>query len=261
MKLCRFELNESPGTARSGVLHDEKMYETDGRNATAAHDLGKLALLPPIGRPPSVRVFDVHRDAVGNPKLSYDFLNPARIIGPAAELPSPEIARDLEIEPRVAMVLKDDGERVETGEAADLVLGYAVMNTFVAPQELAEEESAGLPPGRSKDVAFAIGPWLTTPEDLAEQRAGTTNESFVWSYRIRVNGEEIETGEARPEVSFAEMIHFASQGGPVLAGELLAGPKLPISPLSDSANGHGLLPGDRVDVEVAGLGLLVSRIV
>ena len=260
MKLCRFVLNDAPEHARSGVYHDGKVYETDGERAIGIHEPGKISLLPPLGTPPAARVFIEYRRPDGDVGLTYRFQNVASIAGPNGEVAMPPALIGLDFDLHVVGVVSEKAESVERHEGASFVLGYALMIVLYDPEMADQERALGLPMGPVYDVGGALGPFLTTPEDLAEFTVGTDTTSFEWRYRIKVNDAEVATGVQTGEPAFAELLHIVSDRRPIFPGEVLAWPAIKKPLLSDSPLGRPLIETDRIEAVVDGLGTLVVRI-
>ncbi len=242
-------------------MYENRVYETDGEKAIGIHELGAIALLAPVGRPLAARIFDSYLGADGSRRLAYEFVNPARIVGPAAEVALPDWATDLDVEVRVCCAISDAGEQIDRTEAPGFILGFAIETLFVAPTELAEARAAAMPQAQAKDIGVAMGPYLSTPDDLTDYLVEPKGAAYRWSYTVTVNDQEVASGVAEPEESFADLLGMASRNGAVHAGEVIAGLPLPIPPLASTCLGRGLLAGDRIDVAIEGLGVLVTRIV
>jgi 2-keto-4-pentenoate hydratase/2-oxohepta-3-ene-1,7-dioic acid hydratase in catechol pathway len=236
MKLCRFVLTHDPEVARSGIFHDGRIYETDGKQAVGVHDPSKVRFLSPIGAPPSVRFFDPTPEG----GLAYRYGNPSALLDPRAEVDVPPGMLALDLEVRLAVVVADSGEQIEADEAEAFVLGVAVVLAFVGPEFLASD------PVRARDLPAILGPLLTTPDDLAE----------VATLDVAVFIAEEERVRARvpAEVPAATMLALASRNMPVRAGELLVAPPLPAS------LGSPLRPRDEFRVTVDPLGGVGGRI-
>ena len=260
MKLCRFVLNDTPDDVRSGVYHDGKVYETDGQTATGIHEPRDIQMLPPIGVPPSLRLFERFDLPHGEAGLTYHYLNPTGLYGPNSEVPAPEYTQSLDFDVHIVGAVADTATMVDPEDAAGLVLGYAVLLVFVAADLAEMEQSRNLPPGPSKDCGMVLGPFLTTPDDLIEFTQDSNPPNFVWNYKVSVNDEMIKKGSTVAEFPFSSMIEFASRIRPLLPAEILAWPKLEKPAIEDSEFGRGLMPGDRVEVTVDGFGTLVARL-
>jgi 2-keto-4-pentenoate hydratase/2-oxohepta-3-ene-1,7-dioic acid hydratase in catechol pathway len=260
VKLCRFVLRDAPEQPRSGVYHDGKVYETDGERAIGIHDPGAIAFLPPLGSPPAVRVFETYRKQTGEEALTYRFLNPTGFHGPNSETAVSPLAQTLDLAVHVVATVADRAEGVEVVEAPSFVLGYGLMIVFLDADTADEERANDLPHGPSHDFGGVLGPYLTTPDELVEFTVARDPTCFAWRYRVRVNETEVASGETGPTLPMSELLSFASCIREVQAGELLAWPAFEVGPLPESPLGRHLLPADRIEVSVDGLGTLVARL-
>lgn len=260
MKLCRFVLNDDPQLARSGVFHDGRVYETDGEKAIGIHDPGKVTLLTPLGVPPSVRVFEPYRAPNGAEGSSYRIQSISGLTGPNGELETPYAAHALDFDLHVVGVVADRAQAVDVVEAPQFVLGYALMIVLFDDDIAQEERTLGIPIGPSHDMGCAIGPYLTTPDELTEFTVGSDPTRFESSYTIKVNGDNVASGHFQPGMAFSELLAQVTAGRTVNAGEILAWPRTPKPPLVETALGRNLLEGDRIEAIVDGLGTLVLRI-
>lgn len=260
MKLCRFELHEAPGQPRSGIYHEGKVYETDGERAIGIHDPGSLSLLTPLGIPPSIRVFEAYRKPNGEEALNYRFCSVGGLVGPNGEIAVTVGERSLDFNVHVVGIVSDTGESVEASEAPGFVLGYALLLQLYDTDLAGEEAALQLATGASHDFGGALGPYVTTPEDLTDFTVGSDPTCFGWNYRMRVGDVEVASGTDETGLPFSALLGFASSWRAVSAGEVMGWPKLNKKALTDSPLQRSLLPSDRIEVTVDGLGTLVARI-
>jgi 2-keto-4-pentenoate hydratase/2-oxohepta-3-ene-1,7-dioic acid hydratase in catechol pathway len=153
---------------------------------------------------------------------AFQFANPASIYGPEEAIPYPEGSHRLDFELRVAAVIGAEGR----------IGGLTVMTDWTARD---------LEPAKDKDFATSLGPIVVTADEL-----GDSLEAVA-----RVNGEERVRREVRPP--WDELVALAARSTRLVAGDLLG---------SDGLGGDGrwLQPGDVVELEVAGLGVLRNRV-
>jgi 2-keto-4-pentenoate hydratase/2-oxohepta-3-ene-1,7-dioic acid hydratase in catechol pathway len=71
---------------------------------------------------------------------------------------------DYELE--IAVVIGRIGRDLRPDEALDHVLGVTIMNDLSARDVQAREMTAGFGPAKGKDFGTAIGPWITTLDEL-----------------------------------------------------------------------------------------------
>ncbi|MBL8049538.1 MAG: hypothetical protein JNJ45_12740 [Chthonomonas sp.] len=198
MNLCRFALHDSPEVARSGIFHENRVYETDGEKAIGIHDLSKLALLPPIVTSPSVRLFGkTAHDSAG-----YHYVNPSAMQGPLGQLGLPAGFAGLNI--RWAAVVGEAAEALDAGEAAPHILAYTLLvNVFTEPF--------------GDDFPFACGPFLFTPDVL--------DFSKPIAAEVKVGDQVLNLQMPLPTLH--EELSVASQTRFILPGDLIAGRPLP----------------------------------
>lgn len=241
----------------------------------AAVDLADARLLAPLRRPPSIRdfsAFEQHIAAVRSargqdvPPEWYDlpvfyFSNPHAVHGPD-EAVAPPVTTMLDYELEVAAVLGRDGTDLDHGAAVDAIAGYTVMNDLSARDVQAREVRVGLGPAKGKDFATALGPVLVTRDELAG-----TNERPRATMVARVNGVEWSRGDLGDlHHSFGDMIVHASRGALVRAGDVIGSGTVGSGCILELAAVHGgqrypwLAPGDVVELDVAGIGVLRTPI-
>lgn len=207
MKFCRFELIAEPGTARTGIAYEGRIYETDGTNAIGIHEASDLRLLAPIGRPPSVRIFRFGDH-------SFDYAHPASMYGPTIVLPLPPEVERVAYTPALAVVVGGAGAAVPPSQGDDLVLGLALAHVFSTLRD---------PGGRAHDAGFCLGPALVTPDEFAgdsiRPETGFAYQDVVTFSRNGVEVTTFDLGSIRP--SPASAIAHASETQAVLEGDVL----------------------------------------
>jgi fumarylacetoacetate (FAA) hydrolase len=230
-----------------------------------------VRLLAPIRRPPSLRdfyAFEQHvrtaRERRGlemNPDWYelpvFYFSNPNTILGPDDEVPRPATeALDYELE--VAAVVGEDAADLDAAAALDVIVGYTIFNDFSARDLQRREMALGLGPAKGKDFASALGPYLVTPDELA----GTPDRPQA-TMVARVNGEEWSRGElADIHHSFPELVAYASRDSKLRAGDVIGSGTVGTGCILELSLTHGeerfpwLAPGDVVELEVEGIGVL-----
>jgi 2-keto-4-pentenoate hydratase/2-oxohepta-3-ene-1,7-dioic acid hydratase in catechol pathway len=257
MKLTRFELAQEPGVIRSGVWHQDRIYETDGEKAAGIHEPGDIVLHPPLGRPPCLRLFE---DAPDAGIIPYSFGNPGSFFGPGAEIPMPIEGPGLGMECRVAGACSDAGRQIDPSEGSGFFLGATLLICFTSePARILEQESA-LPVGASRDLGGALGPFLVTPDDLGVPPDRASTVRFSLEYEIHVNDTLIGEGVWEALPSFGALAHAASQGCGLYPGDVLAWPPMPLPPLIATELGRDLAAGDRIRFSAEPLGALVVRL-
>ena len=112
------------------------------------------------------------------------------------------------------------------------------------------------------DFASSIGPWLVTPDELADARSG---KGYALSMTATVNGNELSRGRwADAQFSFGEMIARASADARLRPGDLIGSGTVGTGCLlevRDEILKRYLEPGDVVSLSVERLGTLTTPII
>jgi 2-keto-4-pentenoate hydratase/2-oxohepta-3-ene-1,7-dioic acid hydratase in catechol pathway len=225
--------------------------------------IDSVVWLPPID-PPVMRdclVFETHlRNSflkiLGNvPEQYYEMPiyykgNPLTLIGHQQEMPWPDYTQKMDYELELGFVIGCSGKDLTPEQARAHLLGVTIFNDFSARDIQANEMQGLLGPAKGKDFATALGPWITTVDEL-----DVDNLTMV----ARVNGEEWSRGSSSTMMwKIEEIIAYISKGEGVQAGELIGsgtvgfGCGLELCKL--------LKPGDVVELEVEGIGVLRNRV-
>ena len=234
-----------------------------------------VSLVAPVRRPPSIRdfyAFEQHvrtaRERRGlemNPDWYelpvFYFSNPHTVLGPDEVVPFPS-TETLDYELEVAAVLGADGTDLTPEQAVGTIAGYTIFNDFSARDVQRREMGLGLGPAKGKDFASAFGPYLVTPDEL-----GGSTERPDAAMVARVNGHEYSRGNlADLHHTFGEMIAYASRDSRVRRGDVIGSGTVGTGCILELSSSHGedqfpwLQPGDMVELEVAGIGVLRNTI-
>ena len=237
--------------------------------------LSEVRLLASLPRPASLRDFYAFEQHVATaarnrgrhvPPAWYEipvfyFSNHTAIYGPDAAIPLPRTsALDYELE--IACVIGRAGRDIAEQDAAEYIAGYTILNDWSARDIQREERTVGLGPAKAKDFATSLGPWLVTPDELEDYALsdGRYNLTMV----ARVNGVERSRGNFRDiYYTFAQMIAHASRDATLYPGDVLGSGTVGSGCLLELTADQGpwLAPGDVVELEVTGLGILRNRII
>jgi fumarylacetoacetate (FAA) hydrolase len=233
-------------------------YFTGGGRARehAEFRLDEVELLAPVLKPPSVRdfyAFEQHvktaraRRGLDVPEEWYRipvfyFSNPNAIYGPEAEIPYPEGSEELDYELEVAAVIGAEGA----------IGGFTVMNDWSARDLQRQEMKVGLGPAKGKDFATSLGPIVVTPDEFDGSSATMV---------ARVNGKERSRGElADMHHSWEAIVAQAGLNTELLPGDILGSGTVGTGCILEHGDGRWLQPGDVVELEVEGIGVLRNRV-
>ncbi len=293
MKLVTFQIGRH--AARAGALVDDSVVDLQiatvlsivegGQNGLdraaealkrrhAVFPLAEATLLAPIPRPPQMRdflCFEKHLvqafGAVARmrgtdpqvPKVWYErpiFYHPNRfnVCGTGAEVPWPAFSERMDFELEFGCWIGAPGKDIARERAREHIFGYSIFNDFSARDEQAKEMAGQLGPGKGKDFdnSNVLGPCLVTADEL--------QDPYKLDMKVRVNGEEWGRGSSRDmHWKFEDCIAHASRSETLHPGEFFGSGTV--------GDGCGLEhmrflePGDVVELEVEGIGVLRNRIV
>jgi 2-keto-4-pentenoate hydratase/2-oxohepta-3-ene-1,7-dioic acid hydratase in catechol pathway len=272
----RFVTYDAGFGPRVGVLDGERVRDAGfdgdmvafieaGARAAPGDPVAGARLLAPL-RPRSLRDFLAFE---GHLRNAYERLGreipeewfdvpayykglPDTVIGPDDEIPWPAFTERLDHELELAAVIGRRARDVPREEAAACVFGYTIWNDLSARDVQRREGAVGMGPGKAKDWdgSNVLGPCIVTADEL---------DASGLAMRVRVNGELWgEDNSANMHHSFADMIAYASQGLTLHPGEVFGS--------GTAAGGSGLeldrwlAPGDVVELEIEGIGVLRNRI-
>ncbi len=177
--------------------------------------------------------------------------NPDSFIGPGEEVPWPAYTRRMDYELELGIVIGREGTNLRPEQAAGHVFGFTILNDFSARDIQFREMDGRLGPCKGKHFACAAGPVVATAEEV-DWRGGLR-------MRARVDGETLcDRSSAEAIFGLDEVVAWASQGEVLRPGWLLG---------SGTVNGGStieidreLSPGQEVELEIEGLGVLANRL-
>jgi 2-keto-4-pentenoate hydratase/2-oxohepta-3-ene-1,7-dioic acid hydratase in catechol pathway len=90
--------------------------------------------------------------------------------GPYDDIVLPRTSVKLDWEVELAVIIGRRAQYVSLDEAMDYVAGYAVMND-VSERAFQKERGGQFTKGKSADTFAPLGPWLVTPDEIADPQA------------------------------------------------------------------------------------------
>jgi len=264
---------------RVEVLRDLLEGYADGptdADDDAVLDAADLRFGPPILRPPSLRDFYAFERHVATmwqrrggevPEAWYRlpifyFGNTSEIRGPDDPVWAPRGSAELDFELEVCALVDTPAIDLPADRAEEAIGGYAILNDWSARDLQRDETTVRLGPAKGKDFASSIGPWLVTPDELADARVGT---AYDLAMTARVGDVPVSRGRwADAQFSFGQMLARASADVHLRPGDLLGSGTVGsgcLLEVRDETLGRYLEPGDEVVLAIERLGELHSPIV
>jgi 2,4-diketo-3-deoxy-L-fuconate hydrolase len=274
MKLIRFGAagNEKPGILLAdgtrldisafGSDYDEKFFATGGvealskwltTNSNAAPKVSaEVRLGPPICRPSKIVCiglnFRDHAHETGA-KIPTEpvifFKSTTALIGPNDNLVIPKNGTKVDWEVELAVVIGKRALYVSKDKALEYVAGYALHNDY-SERAFQKDRGGQWVKGKSCDTFAPLGPFLATPDELAE-----LGNMKMW---LKVNGETRQNSSTANMIfDVAMLVSYVSEFMTLLPGDV-------ISTGTPAGVGLGMKPpqylkaGDVVELGIEGLG-------
>ena len=242
-----------------------------------------LVFGPPVLRPPTFRdfyAFEQHVATMWNRRGGeipeawfrlpiFYFSNVSELRGPGEPVWAPLGSTELDFELEVGAVVDTPAYNLDQDRAAEAIGGYVIVNDWSARDLQRDESTVRLGPAKGKDFALTIGPWIVTPDELADRSpAGATAPDLEMTATVTgADGTTTEVSRGSWSIarySFGQMLARASADVHVRAGDLLGSGTVGTGCLlevKDSTLKRWLEPGDTVRLEIERLGVLQSPVV
>lgn len=216
--------------------------------------LEAVRLLPPVE--PTARVFGVglnylsHLTRLGRkeaPPHTIGYIKPlSALVEAGGEIAYPAVTRQLDYEIElVAVVAKPLGNAVE---ATECLLGYTIGNDVSARDAGKALGSLDLFTQKALDRTAPLGPWITTLD-----ACGGAGQPAL-DVALRINGEERQRDNSRNMIfTLNELLDFIDARVSLQPGDVLFTGSTCGVGLED---GRFLQPGDAIEAEIAGIGVL-----
>ena len=164
----------------------------------------------------------------------------------------PSISDKIDWEVELAVIIGARGANINRKRAMDHVFGYTVLNDVTA-RDIQSGWGGQYFKGKSLDRSCPTGPWVVTKDEVEDPQA--------LNLFLRVNGTLKQEGNTSDMIYPVDaIIEWVSKGMTLLPGTLIA---------TGTPDGVGfartppefLKPGDVMETEVQGIGLLRNRVV
>jgi 2-keto-4-pentenoate hydratase/2-oxohepta-3-ene-1,7-dioic acid hydratase in catechol pathway len=222
------------------------------------HEAGSLTLGAPVPRPGKILCIGLnyrdHAAESGKPIPARPILFskfPTAVIGPEAPIVLPHASAQVDYEAELGVVIGRRAKRIARERALDHVAGYLNVND-VSARDL-QFGDGQWQRGKSCDTFAPMGPWLVTSDEIADPGH--------LEIRLRLNGAAMQQSSTSNLIfGVPDLIAFLSETITLEPGDVIA---------TGTPAGVGwvrkppvfLKPGDRVEVEVQGLGVLANPVV
>ncbi len=236
------------------------------RGEEIVHRLGDVQLMAPVLKPNSIRdtiSFEGHmknfekRTKKPIPDMWYKIPayykgNPSTVVGPDAQIEWPGYTEKLDYELEFGIYIGRKGKNIKAAEAQKYIAGYTIFNDFSARDAIQREVSVFLGPSKGKDfdTGNVMGPCLVTPDEINPEDL---------EMEARINGKVWSKGNSSDMYwRFPQIIEYVSRCETLYPGDFIGSGTI--------CNGCGdemdrwLEPGDVVELEVEGIGILRNQV-
>jgi 2-keto-4-pentenoate hydratase/2-oxohepta-3-ene-1,7-dioic acid hydratase in catechol pathway len=241
------------GKSSIGVAEGDRIIRYSGSDAMTLGEptnesvsLPDAELLAPVTPSKIVAVgrnYAEHAKELGNeaPSEPIIFLKPpSALLNPNGTIIRPPQSQRVDFEGELAIVISKTARNIRRDDWRSVVLGFTCANDVTA-RDL-QKKDIQFTRGKSFDTFCPLGPCIETDLDPA-----------ALPLRTRVNGETKQNGNTRDMVfDCGAIIEFITAVMTLNPGDvILTGTPAGVGPLS---------AGDRVEVEIEGIGVLANRV-
>lgn len=222
-------------------------------------ETAEIDYLPPVFDPPRIFCIGVnyeeHRLETNRERANAPiiFMRLAQSqVGHNVPIARPSVSEKMDYEGEIAIVIGKGGRNIAKEDALSHVFGYSAYNDVsIRDWQMHTQQWT---PGKNFDGCGSFGPWLVTADEMPADRAEI-------SIVTRLNGEVMQHGNGSEMIfSIEEQINYISTFTALLPGDVIA---------TGTPGGVGvkrnpqvfMKPGDLVEIEVTGVGMLSNRII
>ena len=250
MKYVRFIRTDGPCW---GVVKDEEVFTLskppfDGVDYDGGSlPLNQCKLLAPcdptkivcVGKNYADHAREMGAEPPGFPVLFLKGIN--ALNRPDGALHAPDFVGRLDYEGELGVVVGRRAKNVKAKDFADYVLGYTCLNDVTARD--VQQHDGQWTRGKSMDGFCPVGPWVTDEVDPGALCLTT-----------RLNGKVVQSGETADFITpVPQLLEFITASMTLEPGDVVAtGTPAGIGPM---------IPGDVVEVEIEGIGILKNQVI
>ncbi|MGA8079297.1 MAG: fumarylacetoacetate hydrolase family protein, partial [Xanthobacteraceae bacterium] len=226
------------------------------KGAKPDRKLADVTFLPLIPRPPKILCAGVnyrsHAAEIGRelPKQPSMFIRFAdTLVGHDGALIRPKVSDNFDFEGELALVIGKGGRHITTEQALDHVAGY----TCFVDGSVRDYQKFSVTSGKNFPGTAPLGPWLVTADEIPDPSRLTLT--------TRLNGKAVQHATTDQLIySIPQIIAFCSDFTTLAPGDVIATG-------TPEGVGHSrkpplwMKPGDTLEVEITGVGVLRAHVV
>ena len=235
---------------------------SEAANVTNAdHSLDDVTLLRPIPFPEKIFCIGVnymnrnaeYKDQSDAPKYPSVFVRaPDTLVGHGEHIVRPPESVQLDYEGEIAIIIGKEGRRIPEDEAESYIAGITCMNEGTIRDWL-RHGKFNVTQGKNFEGTGALGPWMVTSDEISSFDDLTVT--------TRVNGEQRQHDTtANLAFPFRHLVSYLSTFARLKPGDVIA-TGTPVGAGARFDPPKWLVPGDTVEVEVSGVGVLSNSVI
>ncbi|MGB0848213.1 MAG: fumarylacetoacetate hydrolase family protein [Thiolinea sp.] len=244
------------------AIEEDKLSQLDLSEHNSEVKLSDVYLLAPIGSPEKIACIGVnyanrnaeYKDGSAAPSFPSVFMRtPDSFTGHNAPLIRPPESHQLDYEGEIVVIIGKRGRRIARENAYEHIAGLTIMNEGTL-RDWVRHAKFNVTQGKNFERSGAIGPWMVTADQFSAEDYRNMRVS------TKVNG-EVRQDDTTANMMFPidYIIHYLSTFMTLKPGDVIA---------TGTPNGAGarfdppryLVPGDVIEVEVEGVGLLKNGV-
>jgi len=226
------------------------------RESKPDHKLGDIKFLPLIPKPNKILCAGINyrshaaetgRELPRQPSMFIRFAD--TLIGHGGDMIRPAVSDNFDYEGELALVIGKAGRRIKPEHALDHVAGY----TCFVDGSVRDYQKFSVTSGKNFPGTGPLGPWLVTTDEIPDPSRLTLT--------TRLNGQQVQHATTDQLIyAISQIVAFCSDFTALSPGDVIATG-------TPEGVGHSrkpplwMKPGDVLEVEIGGIGVLRAHIV
>lgn len=220
--------------------------------------LESVQLLPVIPNPEKILCiglnYESHRIETGMPEMEHPVLFTrfsSTQVGHQGAIVRPNVSEKLDFEGELAVIIGQGGRHIKREDALKHVAGYSCYNdASIRDWQMHTQQFTA---GKNFDATGAFGPWMVTPDEIPDLPSHTVT--------TRLNGEQVQHAPFSDLIfDVPALIEYISTFCTLSVGDVI---------VTGTPGGVGvkrkprlyMKPGDLIEVEISGLGVLSNPVI
>lgn len=219
--------------------------------------LDAVRFLPPLSAATKVICLGLnYRDHVAETGEAAPPENPAlflklpdAMVGHGAAIVRPRASSNLDFEGEIAIVIGRPGRHIAKSDAMSHVYGFTILMDGSLRDYQAHSPTAG----KCFHASSSIGPWIVTADAVGDYR--------TLPLQTRLNGRQVQATDVSCMIyDIPTAIEYISRWTPLAPGDIIS-TGTPAGVGASRTPPLWMKPGDRIEVDVGGVGVLSNPIV